>query len=724
MKRAEWIAPKKFGTGNEIYYFKKTVTCKREGKAICKISAQSRYKLYVNGELCGFGPCKGTREKMFVDTLDVTKYMKKGENEILVEVLKLSSPSVDGRWGAVEGVLRKGMAALCFELHAGGTGVRSSDTWRCAKKTGTELRPINSAAFTEKVEYPACEKLVFKPVISLGNADDESTDHYWWGITSELFLHKRPIPNLTMEKKDISFDGEYFDASYLTFGFPRFTVKGKGTAHIYYFECFGSQDPKIKADRCDRSLGFEKTTEDVITVDGECTFEPFWFRTFRFIRVETEGDVSVKLDRFFEVNYPMEVRDDYDFDREDDNKLFEISVRTLKRCMHETYEDCPYYEQLQYAMDTSLQMIFNYQLTDDDCLARKAMDDFAACQHADGLMVSRYPCIADQHIPTFQLYFIFMVYSHYIRFGDVTLVRKHLRAVDGVIEWFSHLVTDKSIVGQSKYWNFIDWAEPWTYDEKRKCDGGVPLGYKEGPIGIYSSMLAYFLKIAAKLNTVCKRRDVANEYETLAAKISKGTEKYFYDEKAGMYADDLAHTKYSQHMQTWCVLSGIAEGERAGQIMKNSLDVSAKSTYAFAYMYFRALEKVGMYGETERMMQSYRNLLKLNCTTVPETPVASRSECHAWGAVAIYEFSATVLGVRTDDPAKKSVTVKPYINGRDFAKGTVSSICGDVFVSWKKSDGVFEITVKNESDREKTVVMPNGEVYKSDEKEIRLSCKI
>ena len=79
MKRAEWIAPKKSGKGNEIYYFKKTVTCKRDGEAICRISAQSRYKLYINGELCGFGPCKGTREKML-------KLLGKAYNSKVIEI--------------------------------------------------------------------------------------------------------------------------------------------------------------------------------------------------------------------------------------------------------------------------------------------------------------------------------------------------------------------------------------------------------------------------------------------------------------------------------------------------------------------------------------------------------------------------------------------------------------------------------------------------------------
>ena len=448
---------------------------------------------------------------------------------------------------------------------------------------------------------------------------------------------------------------------------------------------------------------------DEFTVDGEATFEPFWFRCFRFIKPVFTGDVTVELVKMTEVNYPMFPREDYDFGKAVDNKLWEISVRTLQRCMHETYEDCPFYEQLQYCMDTSTQMLFNYQLTDDDLLARKAMDDFAAAQLADGLMPSRTPSVGDQHIPTFQFYFIFMVYAHYTRFGDTSLVRKHLRAIDGVCEWFTNHINDDGVVGQSKYWNFVDWATPWGYVENEN-DGGVPVGVHGGVIGLYNPMMAYFLQCAAKLNLVCGRVDVANEYLRTAEMLKCNTEKYFWDKEKGLYADNLDHTKYSQHMQTWCVLCGLATGRRAKKIMKGSLNLDAKATYAFAYFYFRALERCDLYKYTEEMMNSYRGLLKLNCSTVPETPTYSRSDCHAWGALAIYEFSATVLGVRTYDVNDKSVSIKPYIKGRNYAKGTVSSIGGDIYVSWKKSRGVFEITVESkENGVEKHIYLPNGE---------------
>lgn len=731
MKDCKWITKKEGAgvPGMKLFYFKKSFELDKITEGVVEISAQARYKLFINGKFVCVGPCKGTREKTYFDTVCVTDYLKIGTNEIFVQVLQLPATDVEPLWGSCDGVIRVASALLVMELRCGDVCVKTDKSWEVAEIDGITLSTSGDTNSASPIEYAISDKIknaAYQSAHEQCGVSNGEAEHYWWGGTNRLFLYERPIPmfDFTDRSDIISFDGEFFEAKYLTFGFPRFKLSGKGKVTLRFFECFDSGSWKTSRDRTDRSLPYYDKMADTIEVDGEFTYEPFYFRCFRFIKLETEGDVSVKLDSFIEVNYPMSVRTDYDFGSEQDNKLWEISVRTLQRCMHETYEDCPFYEQLQYCMDSSTQMLFNYQLTDDDRLARKCMDDFAHAQHADGLMPSRTPSTPDQHIPSFQLYFIFMVYAHYIRFGDTALVRKHLRAIDGVVEWFRHLITEDGVVGQSKYWNFIDWSKPWVYDQVRGCEGGVPLGVYEGVIGIYNPMLAYFLKCGAKLNTVCGRRDVAKEYLDLAKTLMENTNKYFWDEKRGMYADDTDHKYFSQHMQTWCVLSGTAKPRRARQIMKNSLNIDAKSTFAFAYFYFRALETVGMYDCTEEMMDSYRALLKLNCTTIPETPTESRSECHAWGALSIYEFSATILGVRTYDVAEKSVSIKPYIKGRDSARGTVSSIGGDIFVSWKKADGVFTIHIKSADNVRKIVQLPNGEMYETTSADTTLSCAI
>ncbi len=727
MKDCRWITHKNAGASdNATYFFKKSFSLNKVSNALFEISAQARYKLYINDTFVACGPCKGTREKTYFDALDVTEYLHVGKNEIFVEVLQLVSDDMQGKMSPIEGVIRVGAMLLACELNCGELTLRSDDSWLVAKAPVKHISASSCySASTRELHDKTIDPVYENAVIQTGVSNAE-VDHYWWGSTNKCFLYERPIPMLDFQDKTdiIKYDGEFFEADYLTFGFPTFKLCGKGTVRLYYFECFTEIQGKTNNNRTDRSLDYTKEMYDEVTVDGETSFEPFWFRCFRFIKPEISGDVSIKLEKMTEVNYPMFPRTDYDFGRKDDNKLWEISVRTLQRCMHETYEDCPFYEQLQYCMDTSTQMLFNYQLTDDDRLARKAMDDFAAAQLANGLMPSRTPSVGDQHIPTFQFYFIFMVYAHFTRFGDINLVRKHLRAIDGVCEWFTNHINEDGVVGQSKYWNFVDWATPWEY-EKDENDGGVPVGVHGGVIGLYNPMMAYFLQCAAKLNAICGRVDVANEYLATADMLKKNTEKYFWDKEKGLYADNLEHTKYSQHMQSWCVLSGVAKGRRAKSIMKKSLTLEAKATYAFAYFYFRALEICGMYKYTAEMMNSYRGLLKLNCSTVPETPTYSRSDCHAWGALAIYEFSATVLGVRTYNVFEKSVAIKPYIVGRKYARGTVSTIAGNVTVCWKKSGGVFEITIESEnSGVKKYITLPNGEEIITSKKKATFRCNI
>ena len=67
---------------------------------------------------------------------------------------------------------------------------------------------------------------VYENAVKRCDVHNNENDHFWWGGTTNLFLSKRPIPMLKMTEIPITYDGIYYDATYLTFGFPFFTIKG------------------------------------------------------------------------------------------------------------------------------------------------------------------------------------------------------------------------------------------------------------------------------------------------------------------------------------------------------------------------------------------------------------------------------------------------------------------------------------------------------------------
>lgn len=707
MFQSNWIThPAVQFSDNRIYLFRKTFSLSQKpDSAVLNISAEARYKLYINGSRAAFGPCRSSAEEKYYDTVDIAGFLKAGNNEIICEVLQLADNGDMTKPCVIYGVRRTGNMLLAAELDCGETVIRTDESWECASSPYAkfaQFRGCPSAAMFEEEYSGGTPEWTHAVILEPVHAPQDGK--YDYGIVNPVFVIPRQIP--MMYQKEVPFrdagDGFFF-ADELTFGFPVFAFTGKGSVKITYAESFGGGAEK--KNRLDRNLSFGGAYDEVF-VDGNTVFEPFWFRCARIIRIETEGDVILQSFTFTEVGYPLTYPEDCDFGNEKDNRLWKISVATLMRCMQESYEDCPYYEQLQYAMDTSLQMIFNYQLTDDDALARKAIRDFRLSQRADGLLSSRYPTVQPQFIPSFSFYYIFMVAEHYKRFGDLALVRENLRAIDGVLEWFDGRIDDTGLLTETMYWDFIDWADKWNKGEVVTDDCHM---------AIASAMYVYFLRLAADLAQLCGRTGAADEYRTRADDAGEAIERLCWDEERGLYADDISHAHYSQHMQVWCTLTGIANPARARRILENARDLDTKCTFAYAYFWFRALEEAGLYEETGKMMGRLRGLIDLGCTTIPETPDAPRSECHAWGAIAIYEFAAVVLGVRTVSAAEKRIRIAPRTDGRTHARGTVYTGGGKVYVDWKIENGEFFLHIESEAGTHKDVILPGGETFTSED---------
>ena len=120
----------------------------------------------------------------------------------------------------------------------------------------------------------------------------------------------------------------------------------------------------------------------------------------------------------------------------------------------------------------------------------------------------------------------------------------------------------------------------------------------------------------------------------------------------------------------------------------------AKCTVAMGYYLFRALEQTGLYARTDRCWDIWREMLRNNCTTCVEADTDPRSECHAWGSLALYELPSVILGVRPGAPGYGKILVRPVPGYLTGASGQVVTPRGLIGVSWALRDGDVQTEIQ------------------------------
>lgn len=118
---------------------------------------------------------------------------------------------------------------------------------------------------------------------------------------------------------------------------------------------------RVKGDRTDPN-GKLLGPPDIINISStsseeEIAYEPFWFRIFRYLRLIVDSgtsDLTLITLQAKQVNYPLDLLASWSKPETDEiSRIWDVSVRTLRNCTFDGYSDCPFYEQLQYAEDTT-----------------------------------------------------------------------------------------------------------------------------------------------------------------------------------------------------------------------------------------------------------------------------------------------------------------------------------------------------------------------------------
>lgn len=702
-----------------ILYFRK----KFKHASCIKISANSRYKLYINGVFVQEGPQKGTTENAFLDPADVGKMTAEageigeareigeaGENIAAVEVLYYPESTANRN----DSLYYSPFPCL-FVSDEDGQELDGKSGWKCAYADHIEIvgEPFDPAPIHGAERAAGNEKFVGWKEKGYDDSDWEDVEVYdFFEVTKPIApfdFEDRTIPPMWHEPKRFTdvvcvreqkkeendkereivkeeiaeewqqmLKGKSFavipansvriveiTAGEEMCGYPVLKLAhGKNAdIKIIYAESYGIKQPDIvtpkgtrpappiKKDRTDWKNGELFGPEDHYKVSGYGKeeapeiYEPYLFRTFRFLRLEIttyEEELHLLSYDYLSTGYPLEVKNHPVSMKEEYNQIWEISLRTLKRCMHETYVDCPFYEQLQYAMDSRAEILFTYEVAQDDRLARQCMESFRKTARSDGMIQASAPAVGVNVIPGFSMFYIMMVHDHMKYFQDKELVKKHFTCIDGILRYFDEHITEKGLVGsvggvlfQHRYWSFIDWCEEW--DETI----GVPTAaiQGDGSVTMESLLYLYGLRCAAELAEFIERKSVAKEYRDRAEKVADAVKTYCVD-KNGLIQDGPGLPLYSTHCQVWAILNDLLSDEQAKKNIKATYRVKGipQCSVSMSFYLFLVFEKLHMLDtkEFDQMWDPWREMLRNHMTTCVENTTDGRSDCHAWGAIMLY----------------------------------------------------------------------------------------
>ena len=718
---AFWIGvPDAYDTSYKVCYFRKEIelAAKPEEYKI-RITADNRYKFFVNGELVSMGPNRSDLRHWKYATIDLAPYLKVGKNVLAAQVWNAGDERPMANFSTRTALLILGLDNA--------QDVSTNSTWKCIKDPAYQPMPTAMNRYTYYCAGPGdivdmnctiedwnaaeCDMTRWQDAQSFTMAYPHDTDFGTGGY--DVWLEERTLPEMEFTPEriptvrrdgglklpkgwpavkgdvvipahksvDILIDREHLTNAFFNLQFS----KGKGsTITCTYAEGLYKaieNDRQPKGNRNEVEGKFITGRQDSIVSNGrdDQLFTTLEWRTYRYVNLHIETkDQPLTINDVWGnfTGYPFELKASLDTDDAELQKIFEIGWRTARLCAHETYMDCPYYEQLQYLGDTRIQALITLYNTGDETMIKNFLTQADQSRNAEGCAQGRYPTSQSQYITPYALSYVFALHD-YMRYGkDDAFLRDLMPGAESIIHYFGRYQQADGRIKNLPGWNFTDWVyvDGW----KR----GVAQRGKDGCSILMDLQFLLGLQMMSEMERHFGDNDRAKVYEEKAKKLAESIHKAYWNEVRGLYADRVEQDHYSQHANAMALICSLATGDKAraiGEKLLTDTSLAPASVY-FKYYLHEGLVKAGLGDDYLSWLDIWRENISLGLTTWAETSDVdgARSDCHAWGASPNIELFRTVLGIDSKAAHFAEVRIEPHLAGLKADKKGTRHIGGDM----------------------------------------------
>jgi alpha-L-rhamnosidase len=712
-----------------VYHFRKTITlADKPSSFIVHVSGDNRYKLYVNGKLATFGPARGDIYHWNFETVDIAPFLTEGNNTLAAVVWNFGEERQEAQISWQTGFILQGNTEA-------EKIVNTNNTWKCfINKAYSPLQPLlvysyYAAGPTERIDYH------LYPTdwtgISFNDADWPKSTQISTGLPKGVFdftlgwmLVPRPIPQMELKKENFATvktnPGNYFTTDFLA-GNASITIpansnitvlldwgklttaypvvefsKGKNAdIQLTYAEALylieNSKDWRAETQKGNRNEVEGKrlvgvTDELISNGNNQQRFESLMWRTYRYVKVTiTTQEEPLTLNALYGIfeGYPFSLNASFTSNNPVLTDIFTTGWHTARLDAHETYMDCPYYEQLQYGGDTRIQALVSLYNSGDDRLMRNAIEQLRNSLMPEGITLSRFPTAHAQEIPTFSLIWISMLHDYWMYRGDSAFIQKQLPVARMILHYFEQYQQADGSLKKSPYWNFTDWV-----DDKGWNAGVAPIG-KDGSSAALDLQLLMAYQSALGLETQNGLPDFIQRYTRKIEQLKNSIIINYWNSEKMMFSDTKEKQLYSQHCNSLAILTNTITGTKATLLAKKIITDTgiSKATIYFRYYLHQAMAKAGLGNEYLNMLDKWKEDLAMGLTTWAEMDDVnrSRSDCHAWGSSPNIELLRIVLGIDAATPGFATVKIEPHLGNLTNASGNMPHPKGQIAVSYTKN---------------------------------------
>ncbi|MBP5207843.1 MAG: family 78 glycoside hydrolase catalytic domain [Clostridia bacterium] len=502
-------------------------------KAEVTVSADDRYKLYINGEFAGEGPAPAYHDCCGFDVIDVTRFLRKGRNVIAAHTYYQ---------GLINRVWQSGdrRHGFLFSLRAGEVVLVESDgSFLTHRHTGYGQtgRTGYDTQFLERYDSRAPEVGFEQPDFddsAWEHATVNETDDHAPGACRNVQLC---FENITPARVSYKENGCFVDLGGAYVGYLTVTAKGEA-----------GQTVRI---RCGHELNEDGSVR--YKMRANCAYDEEWilsgktdelrwfdYKSFRYAEILTEPGMRILHVGFVARHQPFtltaNISGRYAGDA-DVKKVWDLCVRSQRYGVQELPMDCMEREKGTYLGDGCYTSLTNYVLTCDPSVLKSFVRGAFATARVTETLLSCLYCSHMQEIAEYPLLLPELVLRYLRLSGDAAFAEECDAGLTAVLEGYRKYEKD-GILGDTGQWCVTEWPANYRDGYAVVNDGNKPLPEPHVAINAYyNNAIRALNRIRISLGKPAYRDE-----KPLCDAFNAG----FYDSEKHLYRDGLTadHISY------------------------------------------------------------------------------------------------------------------------------------------------------------------------------------